>query len=526
MDRPTTEIARLAEQVRLDALKTSAQRNERGQFATPPDLAMEIVRHLQTMWMTAEPVRFIDPAVGTGSFYSALLQVFPRSAIARAVGIELDEVFAQAAARLWSTDGLEVRTGDFTAQKAPEADSDRFNLILANPPYVRHHHLGASDKIRLKQLVDDRFCNTTSGLAGLYVYFLLLAHDWLADGGLGVWLIPSEFMDVNYGQAVRDYLTSNVTLLQIHRFAPSDEKFSDAMVTSAVVIFRKTKPALNHQVLFSFGASLADPSANERVDVSTIRGSSKWTGYPVEAAQGFRTNADVRSLGDLFNIKRGLVTGANDFFILPRRNANGLGIPDEVIRPILPSPRILSISVIERDLDGWPALDEPLALIDCNQPEEKVRMRYPRFWKYLESGKEQGLHLRYISSRREPWYSQEERAPAPFVCTYMGRGGNGTKPFRFFWNKSEATAANVYLLLYPKERLNVLFRRRPALYSNVFDALNSIDLRNFLGEGRVYGGGLHKIEPKELAALDATALLSAIGELKVESQMSLAFATA
>jgi hypothetical protein len=33
-----------------------------------------------------EPVRFLDPSVGTGSFYSALRQVLPSGAIAEAIG--------------------------------------------------------------------------------------------------------------------------------------------------------------------------------------------------------------------------------------------------------------------------------------------------------------------------------------------------------------------------------------------------------------------------------------------------------
>ena len=82
-----------------------------------------------------------------------------------------------------------------------------------------------------------------SGLAGLYCYFLLLCHDWMEERGLAVWLIPSEFMDVNYGAALRRYLTERVTLLHIHRFCPTDVQFTDALVSSAVVVFRKSAAA-------------------------------------------------------------------------------------------------------------------------------------------------------------------------------------------------------------------------------------------------------------------------------------------
>ena len=82
----------------------------------------------------------------------------------------------------------------------------RFNLIICNPPYVRHHHLGNGDKSRLQIHTLQASGMKISGLAGLYCYFLGLSHAWMTDGGVAGWLIPSEFMDVNYGQAVKRYL--------------------------------------------------------------------------------------------------------------------------------------------------------------------------------------------------------------------------------------------------------------------------------------------------------------------------------
>ena len=93
----------------------------------------------------------------------------------------------------------------------------------------------------------------------------------------------------------------------------------------------------------------------------------------------------------------------------------------------------------------------------------------------------------------------------------MGRGNNGQKPFRFLWNKSQATAPNVYLLLYPKGPLQVALRRDIALAQKVFDVLQSLDTNLIKGGGRVYGGGLFKMEPKELARICAEFLVSALG---------------
>jgi hypothetical protein len=84
----------------------------------------------------------------------------------------------------------------------------------------------------------------------------------------------------------------------------------------------------------------------------------------------------------------------------------------------------------------------------------------------------------------------------------MGRGlDSREKPFRFILNKSNATALNVYLMLYPTKKLYQAMSRDPALIERIWQSLNAIPASTLLGEGRVYGGGLYKMEPRELANL-------------------------
>lgn len=354
--------------------------------------------------------------------------------------------------------------------------------------------------MRLKTLVADRVGFDISGLAGLYAYFLLLCDAWMAPGGIAIWLVPSEFMDVNYGAALRTYLTENVKLIQIHRYCPSDVQFCDALVTSAIIVFEKGPPPAHHQVRFSFGGPITSPAASEMIALAALRQARKWTGL----SQGSTPAAEEsHRLGDFFSIKRGMATGANSFFILERNEAIRREIPAEFLRPILPGSRHLPNAVIEADTDGYPRLKKPLVIIDCELPEEVIQRRHPAFWQYLEQGKAQGIHSGYLASRRTPWYSQETREASPFLCTYMGRRGSSGNPFRFFWNQSRAVAANVFLMLYPKGELKAALAARPDLYPSIFAHLQSLTGEDLIREGRVYGGGLHKMEPKELANLPA-----------------------
>ena len=271
------ETARLGVQRRLNAQKTAKERNQWGQFATPPALSLEIAEYAwKKLKRRSGSFTFLDPAIGTGSFFGAFRQAFPIDRIESATGIELDKPFADAAESIWRVQGLTVAHADFTR----ETPRDFYNVILTNPPYVRHHHLTSEEKRRLGRLAHEATGLKLSGLAGLYCYFLLIADKWLADDGLAVWLIPSEFMDVNYGEAVKHYLTERVSLIQVHRFCPSDVQFDDALVSSAVVVFEKRKAEPDHEAVFSFGGTLAKPATSDSVAVDTLRETPKWTALP------------------------------------------------------------------------------------------------------------------------------------------------------------------------------------------------------------------------------------------------------
>jgi len=60
---------------------------------------------------------------------------------------------------------------------------------------------------------------------------------------------------------------------------------------------------------------------------------------------------------------------------------------------------------------------------------------------------------------------------------------------------------------------------QPEIQARVFEALKRIKPSELVSEGRVYGGGLHKVEPKELAQIPARVVLESIdAHLHIEQQ--------
>lgn len=489
----TLEQERLGLQAELDSHKTQAERNRLGQFATPSALAFDILSYAKTIIAPREKIRFLDPAIGTGAFYSALLSVFPKSRVQKAQGFEIDPHYGKPAAQLWKKTGLSLKLSDFTTAEP----SQRHNLIICNPPYVRHHHLENGNKMRLQLRTQQASGMKLSGLGGLYCHFIGLSQAWMDENAVAGWLIPSEFMDVNYGQAIKRYLLNRVTLLHIHRFDPNDIQFADALVSSAVVWFRNAPPPKNHAVKFTFGGTLLSPRLSRNISAEALTQEGKWTRFPVA---DIRTQTGLPTLSDFFKIKRGLATGNNQFFILTKEQIKARQLPMELFTPILPSPRYLSENEITADRHGNPKIERARYLLDTKLPENEIKRRFPTLYEYLQEGKQANINKGYLCQHRALWYAQENRPPAPIVCTYLGRSDskNG-KPFRFILNSSRATVANVYLAMYPTPLLLRALADDRLLLHRVWQILNQITPAHLLGEGRVYGGGLHKLEPRELA---------------------------
>lgn len=506
------ESQRLKVQHTLDIAKTKAERNKLGQFATPTQVATAILAYAKSLLPDHLKINFLDPAFGTGAFYSALLQTFSSAQIIKASGYEIDPHYGQEAMGLWRNTSLQLEIKDFTQLRPPHSNDDRANLLICNPPYVRHHHLSTKEKLRLQGLVRQLTGVKLGGLTGLYCYFLLLSHNWLAENGLAGWLIPSEFMDVNYGEPIKKYLLEKVTLLRIHRFDPNEVQFEDALVSSAIIWFRKTNPTDHHKVEFSYGGTLTKPKLSQFISAKLLYSASKWTGFSI--AMGERASNNRIKLSDLFEIKRGLATGANKFFILTPEQIANYQLPTEFFTPILPSPRYLTEEIVEADHLGNPVLSQQLFLLTCNLSETEAQKKYPSLWRYLQTGVEAGIANRYLCRHRSPWYAQEERPAAPLLCTYMGRqSSRNNNPFRFILNHSRATAPNVYLMLYPKPILCRSLDHQPERIESIWQALGEIHPAALMKEGRLYGGGLHKIEPGELANTPADNLLTILPEL-------------
>ena len=190
-------------------------------------------------------------------------------------------------------------------------------------------------------------------------------------------------------------------------------------------------------------------------------------------------------LGTFGAVKRGIATGANEFFVLRPSEAAARGLIEANLVACVASAS--SAPDIVFNEDSWRALveaDKPAYLFDgftvpCDAAAD-----------YVRHGEAQLLHERYLTKQRRPWYRLERRTRAALLLAVFGRQG-----FRVALNHSQALNLTAFHGFYPRmehERWTPLIW----LYFQT-QAANS----SFARQHRAYGDGLKKLEPGDWSKL-------------------------
>lgn len=458
----------------------------RSAVITPPELARDVAEAIARLVPDDEMIDFGDPAVGSGILYAATRRAFGGERVNSARVVEIDPATAQLVERRWARSGISVLQGDFL-NAAPELDA--WSTVLANPPYLRSQAI-EFDLEPLRLSLQSQLNLHISRRSDIYLYFVLRAHAWLREGAVAAWIIPAEFQVTTYGAALRKYLSENVTLLRMHTYSTDTPIFENALATTCVVIYRKESPRPDAKAMVSFGSTMSSPSSSFSCAAIQLQQARRWsylslTSKEVEGIESLR-------LGDLFELKRGIATGANSFFILSDGDLERLSVKQEWVLPLVPPARELRSGWIQSDENGNPRVSSPRWVINTSESVEKLRESSPRFAEYVQDLLET-VGDRYLVSHRPAPLLQEARLPAPFLFLYMAkRVKSGT---RFIRNESNSTYLNNYIGMYPKPKAFELFTGLGELH----DRLMRIPASELERCGRLYGNGLLKLEPRELS---------------------------
>ncbi|HEY3966340.1 MAG TPA: DNA methyltransferase [Planctomycetaceae bacterium] len=309
-----------------------------------------------------------------------------------------------------------------------------FDIVLANPPYVRQELIGETFKEQLLQM----YPTATDGKSDLYCYFYARGLQLLRDGGMHVFICSNSWLDVGFGTKLQEYLLSESQVMAIYD-STVERQFATADVNTIISILKKRRPgrpvpnAPTHFITLRapFEIAIRDPAARRELvitrdelwnpagsfggsrDNGKYRG-GKWGGRYLRAPDSFFKLLEVRfrliRLGDelCWSFGRGRRTGCDDFFYLTSEQIREWNIEDRFLRRLVKSP-----SQFRECPPLTSKLHDAFHVFLCH--EDTHRLADTGALRYIQNGEKQGIHKKNLTACGGRWYDLGQQSPAHLI---------------------------------------------------------------------------------------------------------------
>lgn len=104
--------------------------------------------------------------------------------------------------------------GDFLALNGDAFASKRFDVVIGNPPYVRHHHIVGQQKLRALAIRNE-LLPALNRQASLWAYFVLHAERFLKTDARAAWILPSSFLHAYYARTLSEHLQAKFAEVRV-----------------------------------------------------------------------------------------------------------------------------------------------------------------------------------------------------------------------------------------------------------------------------------------------------------------------
>ena len=380
------------------------------------------------------------------------------------------------------------------------ADARGFDVVVANPPYVRQEKIGPT-KPELRRI----YADSTVARSDLYCYFYVRGLQLLRSGGMHVFVCSNSWLDVGYGAKLQERLLKNARVDAIYESAV-ERQFSTAQINTIISVVSKSQSVDEHQIRFvslrdEFETAIADATKRRetltsKVDIlndsqlnpvgkgePTFVG-DKWGAKYLRAPDIYRTvltkgQGKFVRLGEIATVRRGVTTGANAFFILTQDTATDWGIEDAYLKPVmLTSQESMSITVDPSGLSR--------SLFVCDS--ERQDLEGSGASRYIKWGEDKGFNKRRTLAGRRLWYDLGVRKPARLVMNYQMHATART----FYSDEGILVSDNL-------QEIHIDADLAPRLCVSMNSSITQLQF-NVTGRSN-FGGGMIKIQTYELANL-------------------------
>lgn len=447
------------------AAKTSSRVKHNGVYYTPTELAHFLAKPL----IKPGNLTVFDPAYGEGALLLAAEKIFNERGYSSSYVIELygcDKIPKNGFLKhLPSHHLLKLDFFKYPLDK-------KFDVILMNPPYVRHHIISDGRRMALKKIVDE--IHGLKSTSDLWAYFLTKSVNHLNRGGnLGA-ILPWSFLQAEYARDIRKWLAERFEKIQV--LSLGSQYFDNAQERTMLVWLEGFgQPARSIKIAFS-------PNLQEGLLYCDLK-SDSWESEEVlysathdidMIVSQYIENYNFKRFEEFADIKIGVVTGADNFFIVDAAEAKERGFLSGHLMPIYTSLRALS----GLSLNRTKTLKRLLIL---------SRKHYDHYKNYIRKGIKEEYHLRAHALRRKPWYSvisgQTPDAFFPYRAANM--------PYLVF-NDQDAQCTNSIHRIYFKK---LSHEKRKWIQISLLSVPGQLSIEAY---SKTYGSGILKVEPGAL----------------------------
>lgn len=472
-------------QVEKDYAKSISLKHRKkfAQFFTPFQLASLMAdwllgnRHLKTV---------LEPAFGLGVFTRALLS---KNSDLSIKGFDIDEtIFSKAKVIFNDTFNFDIHLEDYMFNDW----NNKYDGIICNPPYFKFHDY---DNKTILNEIENRLKIKLNGFTNLYTLFLLKSIYQLNPNGRLAYIIPSEFLNSDYGKLVKSALIKNKVLRHIVVFDFEENIFDDALTTACILLcsndnhsqnvkFSTVKKTDDLELIKNYISYYPLNNIDEATfNINELEPEVKWRKYYQE--QNGTRYKNLIPFSRVAKVVRGIATGANEYFTFSKSKANLYGIDEKYLLPCI--CKAVDVKDNFFTIDNFRSLvdrDRQTFLLNAIGSDDKNVL------KYVELGEKSGIDKKYLTACRTPWYSIENRPPAPIWVSVFNRNG-----LRFIRNEAKISNLTTFHCVYPVH--NSLFNN---INIDVLFAylLTDVAREIFEDNRREYGNGLQKFEPNDL----------------------------
>ena len=333
------------------------------------------------------------------------------------------------------------RAMDWRVEFAEVMAEGGFDVVVSSPPH------SPLRKVENKPDLLHIYQDAVTANSDQYCCFYARGLQLLREEGMHVFACSSGWLDTKYGAKLQEYLLNTARVEAVYE-SSVERQLSTARTKTLISVIRKGARDCDHKTRFiqlraDFESAVSDMELRREIRMSRAqllesglrtdgRGRSKyigdkWGAKYLRAPDIYRhilgqySNRLVR-LGDLADVRSGIMAGVKDFFCLTDEVVKRWNIEESFLRPAMTSPQeSRSISVDAASL--------PNRLFMCHA--DITILAGTGALDYIRWGERQGYHQKPNSKSRARWYDLGERD-----SVHLAMGKFAAKTSRSYYSSS------------------------------------------------------------------------------------------